>query len=73
MGRFLSDMVPNGPLSLLKEFTCFDNLKELYILFVSTLQLGVYDPIHSSSLNAVRVERPSVPSFEVSNGNIKYG
>jgi hypothetical protein len=56
MGEVLLDLVPGEPLALVKKMPYCDNLKELYIMLVTTLQLIVHDPVHYSLLNVIRVE-----------------
>jgi len=56
MGKLLLNLDASEPLALMKKFSCFDKLIEVYVLLESTLHLGVYDPIHYILLNAVGVE-----------------
>jgi hypothetical protein len=55
MGKFLLNLTPGEPLSLVKKLPYFDDLIELGVLLEGALRLGVHDPINSHLFDAVRI------------------
>jgi hypothetical protein len=56
MRKFLLNLAPGEPLSLVQELPCFDNPIKLDPLLVSSLDLCVHDMISGFMFHAVRVE-----------------
>ena len=54
MRKFLLNLVPGEPLSLVKELACFDNLIQMDLLLVGVLDLGVHNLISCGLFHAVR-------------------
>jgi hypothetical protein len=56
MRKFLLNVSPGEPLSLVQEFPYFDNMIKLKLLLESDIELCVHDLIHGFMFYAVRVE-----------------
>jgi hypothetical protein len=56
MRKFLLNLAPGEPLSLVQELPCFDNLINMDPLLVSAIDLCVHDMISGFLFHDVRVE-----------------